>query len=301
MLPHLPINPGTPAALNCTVPTTHHTHTEQPLTTHYSDTINNKRNFINHHAEQNHIEIVTSPSAVNTHDTSPTRIATHGECKRQQAVHSIVTTEWIDSGDGDVRQRSGHARRRRRRKVNTAQTDSHNAGGHTETDSTDADQGSQSAMKATDVRGDGGDKGNDQTHGDERTRCDKDGAGGDIPDGVTLQTQHADHGLAQIIDYIQNGDLPDDSRQARRILLTKHCFAIRNGKLLHLRINRRKNNNPKQAITEQIYIPEQLIQTLLARYHAQLMHCGYEKECIGIICTRTCATTWHNAKRAISQ
>jgi len=96
-------------------------------------------------------------------------------------------------------------------------------------------------------------------------------------DEITLQTQHTDPPLAHMIDYLQKGDLPVDNKDARHVLLTKDSFAIRSGKLIHLGIKRQKNNGADQPIAEQLCIPKQLQSTLLARYHAQLMHCGYEK------------------------
>jgi len=80
-----------------------------------------------------------------------------------------------------------------------------------------------------------------------------------------------------MIDYLQKGDLPEDNKDARHVLLTKDSFAIRNGKLIHLGIKRQKNNGTDQPIAEQLCILKQLQLTLLAQYHAQLMHCGYEK------------------------
>jgi len=61
-------------------------------------------------------------------------------------------------------------------------------------------------------------------------------------DMLTLQTQHIDKDLGHMIDYLQHGSLPDDDKTARRVLLTKDNFAIRNGKLIHLGIKRQKNN-----------------------------------------------------------
>jgi len=80
-----------------------------------------------------------------------------------------------------------------------------------------------------------------------------------------------------MIDYLQRGSLPDDNKTARRVLLTKDYFAIRNSKLIHIGIKRQKNNSTDQPLAEQLCIPKLLQLTLLARYHTQLMHCGYEK------------------------
>ena len=130
---------------------------------------------------------------------------------------------------------------------------------------------------------DGADGGRDEEDDEEDQDEDEkqegeDGGGGDRnADDITLQTQHIDPNLAHMIDYLQHDDLPDDSKTARHVLLTKDSFAIRNGKLLHLGIKRRKNNSTDQPIAEQLCVPKQLQPTLLARYHAQLMHCGYEK------------------------
>ena len=80
-----------------------------------------------------------------------------------------------------------------------------------------------------------------------------------------------------MIDYLQHGSLPNDNKTVRRVLLTKDYFAIRDGKLIHLGVKRQKNNSTDQPVAEQLCIPKQLQPILLARYHAQLMHCGYEK------------------------
>ena len=80
-----------------------------------------------------------------------------------------------------------------------------------------------------------------------------------------------------MIDCLQRGELPTDDNTARRVLLTKDQFIIRDNQLLHIGIKRQKNNKTDQPIVEQICVPNQLQPILLARYHAQLMHCGYEK------------------------
>ena len=67
---------------------------------------------------------------------------------------------------------------------------------------------------------------------------------------VNLQTQQQDNELANIIDYLQNGNLPEDSKIARRIALTKDQFTIRENVLYHLGTNRRKNNSANQQIME---------------------------------------------------
>ena len=77
--------------------------------------------------------------------------------------------------------------------------------------------------------------------------------------------------------YLQNGELPDDNKIARRLLLTKDNFVIWDDKLLHIGVKRCKNNATDQPIVEQLCIPQALQPMLLARYHVQLMHCGYEK------------------------
>ena len=97
-------------------------------------------------------------------------------------------------------------------------------------------------------------------------------------DDINLQTQRLDSKLAQIIDYLQHGDLPDENTTARRVLLTKDQFTIRDNILMHLGFRRQKNNKTDHPVIEQICVPKKLQPILLARYHAQLMHCGYEKQ-----------------------
>jgi len=60
-------------------------------------------------------------------------------------------------------------------------------------------------------------------------------------------------------------------------MLTKDNFTIRDDKLIHIGVKRRKNNGTDQPIMEQLCIPEALQPIILVCYHAQLMHCGYEK------------------------
>ena len=96
-------------------------------------------------------------------------------------------------------------------------------------------------------------------------------------DNITLHKQSQDSTLNNIIQYLQRGELPQDTKTARRVLLTKDQFVIRNDQLLHLGIKRQKNNQTDQPIAEQVCVPRDLQPAILARYHAQLLHCGYEK------------------------
>jgi len=90
---------------------------------------------------------------------------------------------------------------------------------------------------------------------------------------ISLHTQNQDRHSASIITYLQNGELSDDNKIACRLLLTKDNFVIR----IHIGVKCRKNNATDQPIVEQLCIPQALQPTLLAHYHVQLMHCGYEK------------------------
>jgi len=110
---------------------------------------------------------------------------------------------------------------------------------------------------------------------DRRTKANAE-CGDDSVAALNLQTQQQDTELANIINYLQRGKLSEENKIARRIALTKDQFVIHENVLYHLCTNRRKNNS-NQQITEQICIPKHMTGTVLARYHAQLMHCGYEK------------------------
>ena len=59
-------------------------------------------------------------------------------------------------------------------------------------------------------------------------------------------SQKQDTQLASIIDHLHNGDLPDDPQIARRLLLTKDNFVIRDDKLLHIGVTRQKNITDQQ-------------------------------------------------------
>jgi len=69
-----------------------------------------------------------------------------------------------------------------------------------------------------------------------------------VSDDINLQTQHSDPVLAQMIDYLQRDELPQDDKTARRIVLTKDQFTIRDDKLMHLSIKRQKNNQTDQPV-----------------------------------------------------
>ena len=109
-----------------------------------------------------------------------------------------------------------------------------------------------------------------------------------------------------MIDYLQNGDLPNEDKHARRVALTSDQFTMRDDKLYRLGVKQQKNNKTDQPVVEQICVPKHLQPILLARYHSQLMHCGYEKMYLTMkqrvywdnMYTRTYVFTSHNVRYA---
>jgi len=64
---------------------------------------------------------------------------------------------------------------------------------------------------------------------------------------ISLHTQKQDTQLPNIIDHLQNGNLLDGPKIARRLLLIKDNFVIRDDKLLHIGIKRRKKQRNRPA------------------------------------------------------
>ena len=79
------------------------------------------------------------------------------------------------------------------------------------------------------------------------------------------QLQRKDRSLLPIISYLEDDDLPDSQKEARRILLESNDYAIIDGILYHSRVTKNKRN--KMMDHYQIVIPESLIETVLKVVH----------------------------------
>jgi len=98
------------------------------------------------------------------------------------------------------------------------------------------------------------------------------------PEPINLHNQKHDKFFADIIHYLQDGTLPSDKQQARRIILQSEYYVIDNGDvLMHLGINRHKRLKRVDPIIRQLCVPPEMREHLIANYHDQLMHAGIDK------------------------
>ena len=218
-----------------------------------------------------------NPSAANqTHrneSRSPdlhnhTRIAGIEQAARSEAQAGAVSN--IDSAGADINIAIVKTTGRRTQTRGRASGQGSDTPTISHTCPPDSDQGGAAGSAA--------DAGGAQVDGSPRRMADSGANPKDTPGAdITLQTQKKDPKLAQMIDYLQNGALPTDDKTARRICTTSEQYAILNGKLCHLGTQRRKRNSTDQPVIEQVCIPVQLQPTVIAQYHEQFLHAGYEK------------------------
>ena len=82
--------------------------------------------------------------------------------------------------------------------------------------------------------------------------------------------QRSDTWYKDIINYLENGILPDASNKRRDILIISNCYVIDNGILFHLFTqDRRKIKNTD--IRLQICVPKKFIKTVLQETHNSLL------------------------------
>lgn len=99
---------------------------------------------------------------------------------------------------------------------------------------------------------------------------------------VTIDTQRQDPFFAAIIDYLQEGSLPADTQQARRIIIQSENYTIDHDLLIHLAQTRSKRLREVEPICHQVCTPPDIREALIEGYHTQLYHCGLEKTYYGL-------------------
>ena len=95
-----------------------------------------------------------------------------------------------------------------------------------------------------------------------------------ISAGKMKELQGQDNVLSQIIDYLENDNLPESQKEARRILLQSADYAMIDSILFHSRITKARRN--KMMGHYQIVVPDALINTVLNVAHDSPLggHCG---------------------------
>ncbi|XP_072023286.1 uncharacterized protein [Amphiura filiformis] len=95
---------------------------------------------------------------------------------------------------------------------------------------------------------------------------------------VNLQEQRKDSFAAKMIRYLEIGDLPDDNKEARNILLESEHYFLHEGGLFHIWSTPAKRHFPERT-TVQLYVPYSYIDTILNAHHDQALaaHFGFHK------------------------
>ena len=102
---------------------------------------------------------------------------------------------------------------------------------------------------------------------------------GAIEKDTLRSLQIKDKQLKQMIDYLENGDLPDDDKHARRLILESHDHVINDGVLCHLWYPRGAGHKEDRVI-KQTVVPHSLRNDILLSHHDSLMggaHMGAER------------------------
>jgi hypothetical protein len=82
--------------------------------------------------------------------------------------------------------------------------------------------------------------------------------------------QREDNLLAPIIQYLQNGTLPDDDKIARRLVIESADYVLQEGVLYHIYTPRGKGS-PAQRAIRQLVVPHPLKKDILLSFHDSLM------------------------------
>ena len=98
---------------------------------------------------------------------------------------------------------------------------------------------------------------------------------GAIEDLGALQRSCPD--LGPIIAYLEGGDLPDDDKQARRIVFMGDDFYINNDTLYHTYNPTQKQIDQVTPVIEQVCLPKSLRVQVLEQYHDQMSHPGFDR------------------------
>jgi hypothetical protein len=94
-------------------------------------------------------------------------------------------------------------------------------------------------------------------------------------DIITAQADCPD--FAPIIAYLKDGRLPQDAKQARRIVAESQDFVIENQALYHLFTPRTKRLHREYAVIKHICIPTQYRRCIAIELHENVAHPGVDR------------------------
>jgi RNase H-like domain found in reverse transcriptase/Integrase zinc binding domain len=83
--------------------------------------------------------------------------------------------------------------------------------------------------------------------------------------------------FADIFWYLSNGQLPDDDKVARKIILQAPDFVLENGVLYHLYSPRTKHLQRAKAVVKQLAIPTALRHRIAIQLHDRNCHPGHDR------------------------
>jgi len=96
--------------------------------------------------------------------------------------------------------------------------------------------------------------------------------------GRDIETlQHESKDLRPILDWLEEGTLPESDKDARQIILQAENFQIVDGLLYHLYHPRIKRLNEIKPVIQQLCVPDVLREELMVAYHDNNSHVGRER------------------------
>ena len=91
------------------------------------------------------------------------------------------------------------------------------------------------------------------------------------------EEQRLDKYTSKIIQYLEQGTLPENNSEAREILLKVDNFFLDDGILYHRTVTRSKRIANLEPLTTQVCVPNALQPVILEHYHDKMAHRGTER------------------------
>ena len=97
----------------------------------------------------------------------------------------------------------------------------------------------------------------------------------DLQDIIPLQYDCPD--FRPMLDYLMNGELPDNKIHARKIVIQSEFYSICEGRLYHIYQPRDSGINQIKPVVQQLCVPKILRQDLVDGYHANNNHIAFDR------------------------
>ena len=89
--------------------------------------------------------------------------------------------------------------------------------------------------------------------------------------------QHESKDLQPILNWLEQGVVPESDKEARHLILRSEHFQIIDGLLYHLHFPLVKRLNEIKPVLQQLCVPDVLREELLKAYHDHNAHIGRER------------------------